>query len=294
MDKPQILQFLAKKTTKIGRVLVFVGAFNGAAMRGENAPVEPTPAEVSLNEWVGLMSERCQIGAFYAQLRKAVGGELKPIARAALPVKPEERVQIAALLGVLLADGFYAAELANAQEVKNVFRDLRDFATYLGVNEEVLARNKQLTELVEAGKWEEGKGLLVQTLFSLCEDLKKQRDEALVVFLQVGLWFRAIQIAAAVTESANASQQEAALSQEHILQKAQLMGILIHKIDSLPDKVPHSNLARSLRDAAVLLQAEMEGVMTETTRLRILEIAVSAVTQICGRNFAEKQPESIF
>ncbi|MCS7008728.1 MAG: hypothetical protein NZL93_02165 [Chthoniobacterales bacterium] len=197
----------------------------------------------------------------------------------ALPFGVEGRSRLSAVLGVLLADGFYAAELNNGQEVKNVFRDLREYGLQLNVEEEIVARNKELSELVEFGRWEDIKQVLQITYQSLRNDFKRQKDEALIVFFDLGLWFRLMQISVSVFGENLTSEGKIFLEQ-----KSEVVDNFIMELDTMPSKNSTDDFTSFLRDNLVLLQAEFEGVLTEEAAKRILEIMNLVVSKICSKN----------
>lgn len=107
------------------------------------------------------------------------------------------RQQIALNLGGLIADGYLAVEAQDAQQVRNVARDIRTLAAGLGVAQELVNRGKNIVEFADAGHWE----TLMETLEALQNEVSKameeNKDQDLVTLVKLGGWLRGTQVVTA-------------------------------------------------------------------------------------------------
>lgn len=141
------------------------------------------------------------------------------------------RAQMALNLGGLIADGFLAVEAEDAQQVKNIGRDIIALAKPLSVQEDIINRGKSLTEFAEAGKWDVLKEELEATQNEVKSAMMDNKDQALIVLVTVGGWIRGLE--AISHYIANHYSEPAA----KLLRQPAIVRHLHEQLTALPDRV---------------------------------------------------------
>jgi len=115
--------------------------------------------------------------------------------RPPIPTNFSSRTQTALNLGGLVADYYLAVEAEDAQQVRNIGKDIVAMAKGLGISESMIVRGQSLSDFAERGEW----STLRQELDAMRRDvrssLEAQQDDALVPLVAVGMWIRSAEIA---------------------------------------------------------------------------------------------------
>jgi hypothetical protein len=104
------------------------------------------------------------------------------------------RAQAALNLGGLIADGYIAVEAEDAQQVKNIGKDLLALGKSLGVSKELLDRGKSLTEFAESKQWDVLKEELEATQNEVKAAMMQNKDQDLVTLVTLGGWIRGTEV----------------------------------------------------------------------------------------------------
>jgi len=194
--------------------------------------------------------------------------------RPPIPTTFTSRVQTSLNLGGLIADGYIAVEAEDAQQVKNMGRDIIALAKCLGVSESVVARGNSISEFAERSAWNTLKEELEATQNEVKLSLEQQQDAGLVSLISLGAWIRGTEIISGwITENytpaaAKLLRQPAivALMKERLEQlspKAQEDPLVVDLITQLPelqaqvsfpgDKVPTLDEVKAIHETAAKL-----------------------------------------
>lgn len=118
--------------------------------------------------------------------------------RPPLAASPSSRAQIALLVGSLFADGYLAAQAEDAQQCRNVGKDIMALAKTLGVQAELLDRSRSLADSAQRRDWPLLRRELEATESDLCAALRKHEDAGLAHLVTLGAWMRGTEIVASL------------------------------------------------------------------------------------------------
>lgn len=104
------------------------------------------------------------------------------------------RPQIALNLGVLITDGYLAAEAQDGQEIKNISREIRILAKRLGVDHDLVTRNNSIADLADARRWDSLAGELEAVQNDLSAAMSSRQDSDFASLMALGGWLRSVEI----------------------------------------------------------------------------------------------------
>ena len=140
------------------------------------------------------------------------------------------RPQIALSIGVLIADGFLAAEAQDRQQVKNVSRDIKLLTKSLGLEQEFVGRNNSIADLADDKQWDAVEGELDAVQNELAAAMSGLRDDELATLMALGCWLRSVEIVSSqlsVNYTTNAAK---------ILRQPAVAGYFTTRLDALSEK----------------------------------------------------------
>jgi hypothetical protein len=161
------------------------------------------------------------------------------------------RAQMALNIGGLIADGYLAVEAEDAQQVKNVGKDLLNLAKPLGVAQEVMNRGKTLTEFAEHGQWSTLREEFEATQNEMKKAMSGKKDQDLVTLVTLGGWIRGI--SAMADYVAKHYTPEAA----KMLRQPAVAHILNERLNALPEKVKADGPVRHVGTALIEIEAAL-------------------------------------
>lgn len=141
------------------------------------------------------------------------------------------RAQMALNLGGLIADGYLAVEAENAQQVKNIGRDIISLAKPLGVQQDILNRGKSLTEFAEQSQWDVLKEELEATQNEVKSAMSGNKDQDLVTLVTLGGWIRGTEVISGYVA------QHYSEGGAKLLRQPAIVKFLNQRINALPDKM---------------------------------------------------------
>ncbi len=178
------------------------------------------------------------------ELLTAIGKVAQPnwqsVYRKPIPTSFTSRAQIALNLGGLIADGYLAVEAADAQQVKNIGRDIINLARSLGVSENVLGRGGSISDFADNNEWSVLKEELEATQNEVKMAMKEQGDEDLIVMVTIGGWIRGTEIVSAwlaANYDANAAK---------LLRQPGIVSFMRGKIEALPERMRKDPLVKKV------------------------------------------------
>ena len=151
--------------------------------------------------------------------------------RAPVTVALNSRVQIALVLGGMFADGYLAAQAEDAQQCRNIGKDLLRLSKTLGVQTELLDRSRSIADSAQKKDWAILRRELHATEAELGAALRKHEDEGLARLVSLGAWMRSTEIVASLL--ADHYNENAA----SLLRQPALGMLLGHGLEKLGDKL---------------------------------------------------------
>ena len=151
--------------------------------------------------------------------------------RAPIPTSfPGARGQMALNLGGLIADGYIAVEAEDAQQVKNLGKDILALGKSLGVSKEIIERGKSLAEFAETKQWDVLKEELEATQNEVKDALEHNKDQDLVTLVTLGGWLRGTEVLSGwIAEHYTEAGAK-------LLRQPGIVGFLGKKLEAMPDK----------------------------------------------------------
>jgi hypothetical protein len=141
------------------------------------------------------------------------------------------RAQMALNLGGLIADGYIAVEAEDAQQVKNLGRDILEIAKALGVPKEIRDRGKSLTEKGEEKQWDVLREELEATQNEVKQSLAANKDQPLIDLVTVGGWVRGTEVVS------GAIAQKYSEAGARLLRQPAIAEALTARLRALPEKL---------------------------------------------------------
>ncbi len=105
-----------------------------------------------------------------------------------------DQADVALLLGVVVAEGFIAAEAKDAAEVKSVGRAVLKLARGLGVERAVLRRSRSIMDHAEQGDWTAVRKEWDGVLLDVEQGMKDLKSEQLAQLVSLGGWLRGTEV----------------------------------------------------------------------------------------------------
>lgn len=188
-----------------------------------------------------------------AEVMAALGKQAKPDwaskFRAPIATNYPSRAQLALNLGTLVADGFIAVEAQDAQQVKNLGKDILQLAKNLGVSKDILMRGSSITDFAERKQWDQLKEELEATENEVKNSMNEGTDGDYVTLVTVGGWARGIEV---ISSHVAAQYSD---STAKILRQPAIVSYLRTKLDTLPDKVRDEPKVKAARVKLIEIEA---------------------------------------
>ena len=155
--------------------------------------------------------------------------------RAPVSTSDPSRTKMALNLGGLIADGYIAVEAEDAQQVKNLGKDILALGKSLGVSKEILDRGKSLTEFADSKQWDVLKEELEATQNEVKDAMEHNKDADLVTLVTLGGWLRGTEV---LSSWIGEHYTEAGAK---LLRQPGIVSFLGSKIEAMPDKTKSEN-----------------------------------------------------
>lgn len=134
-------------------------------------------------------------GAFFAAMDAQFQPNWSQIVPSPAATASPAREALALQLGVLVTDAFAAIQSNNGQGVKNTLHEITAITKKLNLNQDILARNKCISDFADKGSWDELQLEITSAQEDVITGMQRQNDRDLIVFLLAGSWIRQIDIA---------------------------------------------------------------------------------------------------
>lgn len=213
-------------------------------------------------------------GELFAALDKVAKPNWQTQYRPPIPTAFTSRPQIALNLGGLIADGYIAVEAEDAQQVKNIGKDIVALAKTLGVSENVLRRGKSIEDFADTNEWGTLKEELEATQNEVKLAMEEQHDEELVTLVSLGGWIRGTEaVSGWVAE--NYTPAEAKL-----LRQPAIVIFLRGKIAALPEKSRGDSLVKSVDEKLAILGEQVSFPREQTPGVDAVKTLKTTASQL--------------
>ena len=114
---------------------------------------------------------------------------------------PEERSQIALLLGSVIAEGFIAVEAEDAERVKDLGRDVLSLAEAVNVRKSVITRSKSIIEKADHRDWRGVRAEFDGARNDVQAAMDEMNDKNLAQLVSLGGWLRGTDVLTAIVDA---------------------------------------------------------------------------------------------
>ena len=180
-------------------------------------------------------------GELFAALNKQGKVDWAGKYRVPIATSYTSRAKMALNLGGLIADGYIAVEAEDAQQVKNLGKDILALAKGLGVPKEILDRGKSLKDKADGKQWDVLKEELEATQNEVKLSMAANKDSDLIDLVTVGGWIRGTDVISGVIAE-NYTEASA-----KVLRQPGLASFLHGRLDRLPEKLRDDPAVKSSR-----------------------------------------------
>jgi hypothetical protein len=253
-------------------------ALSAFAVAQEEKPGEPPPAPTGppmTREQIegAARTDTLSIptpGELMAALQKQGKLDWSSQFRAPISTNYASRPQMALNLGGLIADGYIAVEAEDAQQVKNIGKDIVSLAKPLGVQQDIINRGKSLNEFAEQNKWDVLKEEFEATQNEVKIAMAENKDQNLVTLVTVGGWIRGTEVISGYIA------QHYTDASAKLLRQPAIVHYLNGELAAMPDKMRDDPTVRKTRsmlkeiEAAVSFPAESAPDVEEVKKLNAL------------------------
>ncbi len=214
------------------------------------------------------------------ELIAALGRNAKPDwtarFRPPVPTTLGSRAQTALVIGSVFCDGYLAAQAEDAQQCRNVGKDLIALAKTLGVQADLLDRSRSFADSAQKKDWPVLRRELSAMEADLATSLRQHNDDGLAHLVSLGAWMRSVEIVAAVLKE-NYSEPAA-----HLLRQPALGKLFAGAFEPLNEKLRADALLTLLRPRLASLEATLGGspeISLSQDEVRLLADSLTAILQ---------------
>jgi hypothetical protein len=127
------------------------------------------------------------------------------------------RVQVALLLGTVIAEGFIAVEAEDSERVKEIGRDVLDLSRAVSVDKAVVSRSKAIVDKAEARDWTGARRELDGALQDVRGAMRELNDEDLAQLVSLGGWVRGTEVLTSIVQKDYKPERAELLHQPELL-----------------------------------------------------------------------------
>jgi hypothetical protein len=191
-----------------------------------------------------------------------------------------DQVQIAALLGVVVAEGFIAMEAEDSSEVHNLGNSVLTLARGLGVEETAVRRSRSIMDLADRNEWARARKEWDGVLSDLEKGMIALKSEPLSQLVSLSGWLRGTEaICALVLENYSAPRAE-------IIRQPVLLDHLEKQLLAMPATIRNRPLVMKMLDGIRQIRAwvgDANKPLSENTVRQIRSICRDLVTAASQR-----------
>lgn len=165
---------------------------------------------------------------------------------------PQDRVKLALVMGVLLADGFFAVEAEQFFDLEPIGRALLNHGKVLGSGSRISGHMKSMLEKGADGHWSELKEELARTQKDVEKEMVLLRDVDTANLIALGGWLRAFEIGCAASLKPYEPSKAATLSKPAVVE------YFVLTLETLEPRVRKNPHVSDIRSALLEIQKALD------------------------------------
>lgn len=185
-----------------------------------------------------------------------------------------DQVQIALLLGVVVAEGFIAMEAKDSAEVKDIGNAVLPLARALGVEKTALRRSRSIMEYADKNEWEAARREWDGVLSDLENGMIALKSESLSQLVSLAGWLRGSEALSALV------LQDYSPGRAELIRQAAMLDYLEKQVRGMRNEIRKRPMVtktmEGIRRIRLIIQKE-NGPMTEETVRKINSICKELV-----------------
>jgi len=193
---------------------------------------------------------------------------------------PQDRTKLALVMGVLLADGFFAVEAEQFFDLEPIGRSLLNHGKILGSGTRISSHMKSMLEKGAVGQWDALKEELFQTQKDVEKEMVLIRDVDAANLISLGGWLRALEIGCAASLNPYDPAKAA------LLTKPEIVEYFVLNLDTLEPRIQKNQLVGRIRTRLLEMQKTVdlpEGqILSEEEVSQLNTMVEELVDQITG------------
>lgn len=184
------------------------------------------------------------------------------------------RVQIALLLGSVVAEGFVAVEASDKERVKQVGRDVLELSRAIGVEKTVLSRTNLIVTKADSHDWIGIRGELDGALADVKNAMMELKDAQLAHLVSLGGWLRGTEVVTSVVHKNYSPDRADLLNQSGLLKYFQ------ERLATMPPRLRGNQLVNKIQKGLDEISPLIHQKITPTSVERINEVTGQLVKAI--------------
>lgn len=193
---------------------------------------------------------------------------------------PQDRTKLALIMGVLLADGFFAVEAEQFFDLEPIGRSLLNHGKILGSGTRISSHMKSMLEKGAVGQWDALKEELFQTQKDVEKEMVLIRDVDAANLISLGGWLRALEIG---SKAALVPYDPAKAA---LLTKPEIVEYFVLNLETLEPRIQKNQLVGRIRTKLLEMQKTVdlpEGqILSEEEVVQLGVMVEELVDQITG------------
>jgi len=237
----------------------------------------------------------------FAAFEKKLRPQWAQYVRQGTPPASSHRMAIAFLIGGCIANANLAAQVQDAQAVRNIIKEVLALAKKLNVAQAVSVRSNSIADFSSASDWPSVRSEIEAIENEIKLDLIEQKDEHLAPVISIGQWMHGVGVctevlaksyAAAASQTPSDGAQASPDTKPHeaveLLRQGSVLDFLAASIDDAPPAVRALAEFRAMRDGLV----EMTKLLTapeisEEQVKELSKIVRDVATRVIGKEEVE-------
>ncbi len=165
---------------------------------------EPVPQSINFSDFPAASVQDVVVpvpSEIFAVLDKLGNPNWKAQLRLRKTQTPDERAQVALLLGSVIAEGFIAVEAEDTERVKELGRDVLTLADAINVRKSVITRSKSIIDKADHHDWHGVRVEFDGALQDVRAAMDEMNDEDLAQLVSLGGWLRGTDALTAIVDA---------------------------------------------------------------------------------------------
>lgn len=192
-----------------------------------------------------------------------------------------DQVQIALLLGIVMAEGFIAMEAKDSAEVKDVGHSVLKLARGLGVGKTALRRSRSITEYADKNEWTSARKEWDGVLSDLEKGMIELQSEPLSHLVSLAGWLRGTEALCTLVLQNYSPEQAKLIRQPEVINYLEKQ--LVEMRRDIGGQPAVEKMMTGIRRIRVLTQSE-NGPLTEKTIREIRTICQGLLNPVSRRS----------